>query len=310
MEAGFVKRCLLSLPLMFSTACVIEGGGGGDYFYTAESADPCGFVINPRTGKGIRWESDKFPVPFYIHESVPPAARENFISAVEHWNQEWEDHTRSRGITAEPRFSLVGDGALFSGQIKNDGYNMLVFSADPSNFENVKTTQAVTKTFSRKYIKDTDIVVNDQTFKFFYDGDYNSTVLALRDQKSVRSLASSRALSLTEKIKAKVFGLIRLFKRLFTQQPYREIAGLGPARVPSDSVDFPSLMVHELGHVPGLAHKEDRIQTTASRSLANERGRDKKSDYSVMEELLPSGHARRDIGTSDLDSVFCGYFRK
>ncbi|OQW49306.1 MAG: hypothetical protein A4S09_12385 [Proteobacteria bacterium SG_bin7] len=53
------------------------------------------------------------------------------------------------------------------------------------------------------------------------------------------------------------------------------------------SVDFESLLIHELGHLLGLAHD-------------NEAG-------SVMNERLASGVLRRDIGNVDLASVKCEY---
>jgi hypothetical protein len=53
------------------------------------------------------------------------------------------------------------------------------------------------------------------------------------------------------------------------------------------SVDFESLLIHELGHLLGLAHD-------------NEAG-------SVMNERLASGVLRREIGAVDLASVKCEY---
>lgn len=53
------------------------------------------------------------------------------------------------------------------------------------------------------------------------------------------------------------------------------------------AVDFESLLIHELGHLLGLAHD-------------NEAG-------SVMNERLASGVLRRDIGGVDLSSVKCEY---
>ncbi len=53
------------------------------------------------------------------------------------------------------------------------------------------------------------------------------------------------------------------------------------------SVDFESLLIHELGHLLGLAHD-------------NQNG-------SVMNERLASGVLRRDIGSGDLSSVKCEY---
>jgi hypothetical protein len=52
-------------------------------------------------------------------------------------------------------------------------------------------------------------------------------------------------------------------------------------------VDFKSLMIHELGHAIGLAHREE--------------------SSSVMQTMLASGVDRRQLSKADLDSVKCEY---
>ena len=52
-------------------------------------------------------------------------------------------------------------------------------------------------------------------------------------------------------------------------------------------VDFKSLMIHELGHALGLAHREEST--------------------SVMQTTLASGIDRRQLSKTDVDSVMCEY---
>ena len=79
-------------------------------------------------------------------------------------------------------------------------------------------------------------------------------------------------------------------------------------------MDFASLMIHELGHVPGMAHFDlsDRMRLASQQNSSNlaskrENSRFRKEIHSVMEPKLAEGSARRDIAEHDLDNLLCAY---
>ena len=296
----FNKKALFTLFFpIFISSCMIDDSAN---YLNIGGKDHCGFIVDPRTGQGIRWKLGDLPVSFYIHESVPEKARQNFISAIDHWNQEWEEYTHSRGEETAPHlFAVVGDGNVFSGRVRNDSYNMLFFAERIKPYGLKKETQAVTKTYSlRKKIRDTDIIVNMESFLYYYDPGYNEAIMALKqEQQSARMLASSQIPSLWQRVKSYLVNVLRFFHRIFVREKYRDIATLRSGRIPRDRVDFASLMIHELGHVPGLGHDKK------SRSSS---GRGSRGDYSVMNPKLAYGQVRRNIGYNDLQNMFCGYY--
>lgn len=294
----------IGILVLFShtfSGCIVQNVGP---LYLGQK-DDCGFAVSQLTGEGLRWEKSKFPIPFYIHRSVPDEAHRNFIAAVEHWNIAWEDYLYSEGLEPFPLFTVVNRNMKHSGSPRKDYYNMIFFVYDNfTNYEN-SSVQAFTSINSNRSaeINDTDIVVNNDNFKYFYDDKYNKEVLLSKKEiKKYRSLASSRSENFWQGLKQQIKSWFQFLIKPFQKaKPKRHIATPSP-RVPRGYVDFASLMIHELGHVPGLAHFD------GDHSSASKRGHSRDSFVSVMEPKLVHGRARRAIKDYDLNNLFCGYF--
>ena len=320
---------------MFLASCIIEQRG---FFAHDLSVNECTFTLDPLTNSPIRWNDNRFPVSFYVHESVPPDAYFNFVSATEYWNLIWLDYLAEKGLDGPPLFDIVGENQSFSTKPKADGYNVLFFTDDFRSYyseieeESAKTTQtteteiteedriqaaakiqAVTVVRrSNAEIKDTDIIVNSRNFRFFYDKNYDEDILlASQERLAYRNVSSSRDLTLVESIKLKFLSFFKGFLNLFRKDVSKRNIATRKVRVPKGFIDFPSLMIHELGHSPGLFHSDNR---KVKRALKNS-GRastlsqlNKGRIKSVMEKALPAGFARRHIGDFDLDNLFCGYY--
>jgi len=315
MKSLFKIGCL-TLFAGFLPSCIVDMEGGGFYM---DQKDTCGFTVSRYTGKGIRWDKSKFPISFYVHQSVPVQAHKNFVSAVDHWNMAWEEHLINKGLEFFPLFAVVDRDRRYSGSPKNDGHNILFFTDrfQEEGFGGADVQAVTGMIYSRKgEIRDTDIIVNNHVIlsagkqHYFYDENYNNEiVLSKRMVKENRKIASLRTEGGWFQLKQKIWsGLRFLFKPFFKKKIRRKIASPS-VKIPTNHIDFASLMIHELGHVPGLHHfdKSDQIQYVNRMASKGSRRNSRKVFVSVMNPKLRSGTTRRIIGEYDLENLFCGY---
>ena len=304
----YFKAVALFLSVSLLSACVFQGGGA---FYVGEK-DSCGFAVSQYSGQGLRWSENKLPISFYVHHSVPKPARDNFVSAIEHWNIAWEDFLEDKGLEPEPLFAIVDKNNLYNGKPGKDGYNFLFFIEDKfSRYESNPNTQAITTIASTgPEIRDTDILINDEVFDYYYDSSYNQEILASKSKiETKRRIAGSRSPGVWFKIKEQFKQWMNFVLKPFKKQKtVRWIATASP-KVPRNKVDFPSLIIHELGHSPGLGHPDDRDLFEHGIHRSSSKRDEKNNSYvSVMEPKLASGRARREITLYDLENLFCGYY--
>ena len=268
---AFILRFFLwGVFLSLLTSCLIEEGGmSGTPLY---EVDECYFTRDLRIGKSVKWDMDKFPISFYIHESTPDEAYFNFVSAVDFWNIRWAEFIEEKGGEAGPLLAVAGRGEKYtlSGSPIKDDYNMLIFAENgaiqkiigPTAKAPVNKIQAVTysqKSRGRRYLKSADILVNKTNFGYHYPEDYNQSILALKSSRSPnRRIAFTKAPSFLTSLRRRVLKFFLYFIEFFKEKKQRDIARV-KRTVPRDLVDFPSLMVHELGHSLALAHVDEDL---------------------------------------------------
>ena len=288
----------LFFSLLLITSCNINIGGSPHLVGPYQGrTDHCNFALNSHTGKRVVWES--FPVTFYIHEDVPEYAARNFRSSMEDWNLRWMNYLDRENYESFELFN-VHPGRIKASLDSNhmeDAHNVFYFIRDnfaPFVGDNpIARTQAVTIVrYKNQTIKEADLVVNETgVFNYFYDPSYDERVLALKKSLQQRILASSydpTPYGFLPWVKRKLSFFLNLFKK-------KNVPSRMPAsRIPRNQVDFPSLMIHEIGHVPGMGHVHHQSRGT-------------EEHHSVMEEKLPSGKIRRTIKEEDLRNLKCGY---
>lgn len=321
MKSFFKILCILSC-YSYLSACIIQTNGLHQN-HNGKLKDSCGFALSSLTGKGVHWPRSKFPISFYIHETVPFSAYKNFISAADHWNMSWEEYLNKRGLEYFPLFDIKNPNLRYSGNPGNDQYNMIYFVTEGFS-KYGPDVQAITATYSNRnnQITDSDIIVNATGYKYFYDENYNTDVSIAKNTKqnlntSYRYLASSMSVGFFTQLK---LNITRWFRELFiyfkTNTSNRVIARQSN-KVPMSHIDFASLMIHELGHVPGLSHvsmpnspNTNSYSNSPSASRQNLYSRENTlKSYSVMEERLAYGRIRRAIQNYDLKNLSCGYIK-
>ena len=139
--------------------------------------------------------------------------------------------------------------------------------------------------------------------------------------KKKRHLASLRSpgrfFQIIQNLKAFFNFFLKPFKK---SKQIRQIADY-QAKIPRNKVDFPSLVVHEVGHVPGRGHWDKEFHSHSSRAFnRSSRARNIASEIrlqsksrtdkhiSVMEPILERGRNRREITEYDLEQLFCAYY--
>ena len=283
--------------------------------YLGSERDDCGLAVSQTIGKSVRWDKDDFPIEFYVHESTPVPAHKNFVAAVDNWNIAWEMYLSDRGLNSFPLFHIPNPRAQYSGSPGSDSHNMLFF-VDNYKKHMKSDAQAITSIFSDMdgKIEDTDIIINNAMYEYFYDESYNRDIFAFRQRQKQarRGLASTSLPGFFARFFEKIQGWLKIFKK---QKPLRKIAR-SPVRPPADKVDFPSLIIHEVKHVVSGQHCETRglsrrcapADATFKQDIAEDSWHETGGDYySVMEPGLMQGRVRRDITNHDLEKLFCGY---
>lgn len=307
---------LYFFTLILLSSCVIDMNSLTRPMIAYPTQDRCNFNTDSSTGLPLKWPKNKFPIRFYVHTSVPDKAHENFYAAIVHWNDVWLTYLSEKRVPRSKQFLLfITDNPQkkYQGEQKNDGYNMLFFAEDfkDDQKQGITTTYYRPSSLNKSHLTDTDIVINNSDFDYHYDNQYNILLASYNQQK--RSVASSAPLSPWLKIKQ---GFLLFFKKIFDRFKKGTKVRRKPAaiyrNIHRDKVDFPSLIIHELGHVPGLGHvKKDHFHEhklqLASRSYKKKETIDSPHN-SVMKVALPKGQVRRHIGDFDLNSLYCGYF--
>ena len=250
--------------------------GGGAAARGGERVDHCRFHVN-RYGYGARWAS--LPVPITIHEgSVPQKAVDTIFEVVEEWNHTWNQNS-NQGALFDVLGSIDYPQATDTMGDKENTISFL-YSADNRRSQILNPRQqGMTNVSGARYLKEADIFINEDHFDFFYE-DNPGFLAKEEDESQPRSLASFDEPSFFKRITRFLFRLLFFWKK-------EAVRGLAEAPVPRHLVDFHSLIAHELGHVLGMGHN-------------NQRG-------SIMRTNLSAGVRRRGLRSIELDSILCAY---
>ena len=246
------------------------------------SQNECNFRLD--RGFVVKWK--EFPIPVYIHESVPEISRDNFIYAMDMWNESWNYRTGKGQV-----FELIGEvqmDRIPNKEGSEDGINIVFLD----NRHNILKSFQQGSTYLRNYfggsIYEVDIVVNNIDYTYYYERksfDY-SVYTKVPELSSGRSLASTSPESFWRQFLyafQSFLNFLTFWKKDVSRIPARN------TQISKKEVDFISLLLHELGHSIALVHIDHKP--------------------SIMNSKLRKGQIRRDIGEMELGSLTCGYGR-
>lgn len=274
MSEGFMRSVFFFFVVFLCVSCGyagLEGGGQNECYFRVDR----GFVV--------KWK--ELPVPVYIHESVSDLARNNFVYAMDMWNESWNYYTGKGRL-----FELMGEVQLErTPNKKDDGDGVNVLFIDRR--EKILTPVQQGSTHIRNYFGGTiyegDIVVNNIHYKYYYEQksfDY-SVYTKVPELSTQRSLASTSPESFWRQF-LYAFRSVLNFISFWKDKASRFPAAREPP-ISKKEVDFISLALHEFGHLAAMVHIDHTL--------------------SIMNSKLKKGQIRRDIGELELKNLACGY---
>ena len=258
----------------------------GDYRdLQKETQNACYF--NVKYGFVVKW--DQLPIPIYVHESTPRLSRDNFVYAMDMWNESWNYYTQGGGRL----FELVGDANMeyIPSNLDDGGDGINIFFLDRKH--KILRSHQQGSTQIRNYfsgsIVEADIIINNVNYRYFYEKEDfdHSAYTNVPKLSTARSLASTVNLSFWKRF---VYSFNTFLDFLaFWERKHKRFPAAKKVPISNKQVDFLSLSLHELGHVAAVTHIEDR--------------------NSIMYFELEKGQIRRNISDIELANLACGYLQ-
>lgn len=255
----------------------------GDIFFGEGTRNECHFRVD--RGFAVKWR--QLPVPIYMHEAVPDISRDNFIYAMDIWNESWNYRTGKGRL-----FEMVGEGIQIDHvphkKAPEDGVNILFLDRQHKILSPVQQGVTHLRNNFGGAIFEADIILNNVNYTYYYEkGDFDYSVYTkVSKLSSRRSLASTSSESFWKQFLyafQSLLDFLTFWKKEDSRTPARKL------QISKKEVDFISLALHELGHVAALVHI-DHVP-------------------SIMNSKLSKGQIRRDIGEIELSKLVCGYER-
>ena len=246
------------------------------------SPDNCRFRVD--RGFIIKWRS--LPIPIYAHASLPSLPRQNFLYAIDMWNEAWNYHTGEG-----PLFEFMGNTDVrYTPRSKaEDRDGISIIYMDKKHYVLEKEIQATTDTLNTfgGIMVEADVIFNGIHQRWHYEKtgfDYlaYTKIPAL---STGRYLASTSTESFWRRFLYAFQGFLDFWT--FWKKKVKRAPSADKPRIRKNESDFISVAIHELGHHAGLGHIDDR--------------------KSIMNTNLSTGAIRRDIEEFELSSLACGY---